>query len=129
MNTEHGHVNWNELMTRDVEAAKSFYADTLGWSYDSMPNPEGGTYYIAMAGGKPAAGLFEMQGADFDNVPVQWFAYIAVDDIDARLAKVADAGGMIIRPAFDIQGIGRIAVVQDKSGAHIGWITPAPPQA
>jgi uncharacterized protein len=38
----HGTFYWNELMTRNVERAKKFYADTLGWSYETMPL-QGGT--------------------------------------------------------------------------------------
>ena len=41
MTTTHGKFYWNELMTRDVERAKKFYADTLGWSFDGMPMPGG----------------------------------------------------------------------------------------
>ena len=52
--TSHGHFHWNELMTHDVEKAKKFYADTLGWSYEGMPMPEG-TYWVASAG-RPTAG-------------------------------------------------------------------------
>ena len=48
MRGSHGTFYWNELMTRDVEGAKKFYADTLGWSYDAMPMAGGGgTYWLA----------------------------------------------------------------------------------
>ena len=33
----HGQFHWNELMTRSVDKAKDFYADTLGWSYEPFP--------------------------------------------------------------------------------------------
>ena len=121
----HGQFHWNELMTRSVEKAKAFYADTLGWSYDAFPMAEG-DYTICKAGDEPAGGIFEMKpGAGFDGVPDHWFAYITVDDIDARIAKVQDAGGEIIREPFDVPNVGRIAIVKDGAGAHIGWITPA----
>ena len=55
MRGSHGTFYWNELMTRDVEGAKKFYADTLGWSYDAMPMPGvGGTYWLATMEGEPA---------------------------------------------------------------------------
>jgi hypothetical protein len=54
-----------------------------------------------------------------------WFSYIAVDDIDARLERVAEAEGSIERPAFDIPGVGRVAIVRDRAGSAVGWITPA----
>ena len=38
---DHGTFYWNELMTRDPEKAKAFYAATLGWTFDAMPMAEG----------------------------------------------------------------------------------------
>ena len=38
-NATHGKFCWNELMTRDIERAKKFYADTIGWTFTSMPSP------------------------------------------------------------------------------------------
>ena len=126
--TPHGVFHWNELMTRSVDEAKAFYGATLGWQYEAHPMAQGGTYTLCKAGGTMVAGLFEMKaGAGFDGVPDHWFAYIAVDDIDARLARVEAAGGEIARAPFDVPGVGRFAVVKDSTGAFIGWITPAAP--
>ena len=125
MSKEHGHFHWNELMTRDREAAKAFYAETLGWTYDTFPMADGGDYAVCMMNGRPVGGMLEIKpGTGLDDVPDCWFAYIAVDDIDARLEKVAAAGGAVERPAFDVPGVGRIAIVRDKAGSSIGWITP-----
>src|ERR1700733_8896597 len=60
--SEHGQFHWNELMTRDVEKAKKFYADTIGWTYDAMPMPEGGVYTLAMSSNIPVAGIFDISG-------------------------------------------------------------------
>lgn len=119
--TSHGHFHWNELATRDVEKAKKFYADTLGWTYEGMPMPEG-TYWVASAGGEPVAGIVD---AGSDGTPESWMSYIAVDDVDARAKKVAQAGGKIVQPAFDIPGVGRIVILAEPGGATIGWMTPA----
>jgi predicted enzyme related to lactoylglutathione lyase len=121
----HGQFHWNELMTWSVDKAKSFYADTLGWQYEAFPMPQGGEYTVCKAGDEPAGGILEMKpGTGFDGMPDHWFAYITVDDIDARLTKVKDAGGEIMRAPYDVPNVGRIAVVKDKAGASIGWITP-----
>ena len=121
---EHGSFHWNELMTRDVDAAKAFYGATLGWSYDAMAM-EDGTYWIALSAGAPVGGIMDMAGVSPPEVPPHWFAYVAVDDVDARVAKIADAGGEVLREPFDVPGVGRIAIVQDPTGAMLGWMTPA----
>lgn len=122
----HGKFFWNELMTRDVERAKTFYADTLGWSFEAMPMPGGGgTYWIVKVGGEPAAGIFDISAPEFGPVPESWMAYIAVDDVDARVKKATAAGARLMKPIFDVPGVGRIAILMEPGGAGIGWITPA----
>ncbi len=121
----HGQFHWNELMTRNVEGAKKFYADTLGWSFDGVPMPGGGTYWLAMIGGEAVGGIFDISGADFKDVPESWMAYIAVDDVDARVKKAVAAGAKLMKPIFDVPGVGRIAILMEPGGAGIGWITPA----
>jgi predicted enzyme related to lactoylglutathione lyase len=121
----HGKFHWNELMSRDAEASKKFFAATLGWTYDSMPNPDGGTYWIAKAGGEPVGGIMPIDGPQFASVPESWLSYIAVDDVDARAKKVKAEGGKVMREPFDIPGVGRIAITMDSRGAAVGLMTPA----
>ena len=121
----HGTFYWNELMTRDAEKAKAFYASTLDWTFDAMPMAEGGTYWVAKVGDAPAAGIFTMDGPQFEGIPEHWFSYIAVDDVDARVERAEAEGGKIRRPAFEAPGVGRIVILEDSNGAAMGWITPA----
>lgn len=123
----HGSFYWNELMTRDVEAAKKFYGSTLGWTFESMPMPDG-TYWVAKMGEVPAGGIFTMNGPMFEGVPEHWFAYIAVDNVDARIKKLTAAGGKVMKEPFDIPGVGRIGIVQDNKGVTLGFMTPAAQQ-
>ena len=123
--TAHGHFHWNELVTRDVEKAKKFYGDTIGWTFDGMPMPDG-TYWVANMGGQPVGGLFPIVGPQWDGVPEHWMSYLAVDDVDARVKKATAAGAKLMRPAFDIPGVGRIAILTEPGGAGVGWITPVP---
>jgi len=123
--TPHGYFHWNELMTRNVEKARAFYHDTLGWEFNSMDMPGGGKYWVAMDAETPIGGLFEMAGSEFDGVSDHWMAYIAVDDIDKRLEKAKEAGAVVIQEPMDIAGVGRIAMLQEPGGARIGWMTPA----
>lgn len=121
----HGSFHWNELMTRDVERAKRFYRDTIGWSFEAMATPDGGSYWLAMQGGKPVGGLFPLTSPDYDSVPEGWMPYLAVDDVDKRVAKAVKAGAKLMKPIFEVPGVGRIAVLLEPGGAGVGWMTPA----
>jgi predicted enzyme related to lactoylglutathione lyase len=121
----HGTFVWNELLTRDVEAAKRFYAALVGWSYNPMPMPDGaGTYWVAQIGDKPVAGLMAMPQEMPREVPPHWFEYLEVDDVDARLKLVTEQGGKLMRPPFDVPGVGRLGFAIDSTGAVFGLMTP-----
>jgi uncharacterized protein len=126
MRGTHGTFDWNELMTRNVERAKKFYADTVGWSFDAMPMPGGGgTYWVAKMGDTPVAGILDVSSPEFGPVPESWMAYLAVDDVDARVKKAVAAGAKLMKPIFDVPNVGRIAILMEPGGAGVGWITPA----
>ena len=121
----HGKYYWNELNTRDPENAKRFYAGLLGWTFDAMPMSQGKTYWVAKVNGEPVAGFFDISGPEFEEVPEAWLGYIAVDDVDARVAKAAADGAQVMKDAFDVPGVGRIAVLLDPGDAAIALITPS----
>ena len=120
----HGPFYRNEWVTRAVDNAKPFSGEVLGWSFDGMPMPDG-TYWVAKMGDKAVGGLFPISGPQWQGVPEHWLSYIAVDDVDARAKKATAAGAKLMRPIFDIPGVGRIAILTEPGGAGIGWINPA----
>ncbi len=119
----HGTFCWNELMTRDVERAKRFYRDTIGWTFEAMPMGSG-SYWIARSGDKMAGGMFELTSPEYDGVPESWMSYLAVDDVDARVAKALKDGAKLMKPIFEVPGVGRIAILMQPGGAGVGWMTP-----
>jgi predicted enzyme related to lactoylglutathione lyase len=120
----HGHFYWNELMTRDAEKAKKFYGGAIGWTFEAMAMPDD-TYWVAKMGNAYVGGLFALTSPQFDGVPEGWMSYLAVDDVDARVKKATAAGATLMRPIFDVPGVGRIAILTEPGGAGIGWMTPA----
>jgi predicted enzyme related to lactoylglutathione lyase len=93
--SELGNFCWNELMTRDVEKAKKFYGGVIGWSFDDMPIRGG---WVAKVGDKLVGGLFTLMSPQFGGVTEAWVAYLAVDDVDARVKKATAAGARLMRP-------------------------------
>jgi uncharacterized protein len=120
----HGRFYWNELMTRDVDRAKRFYGDTIGWSFEPMQMPDGLTYWCAMDHGKPVAGIFPIDAPEYNGVPESWMSYLAVDDVDRRVVAALKSGAKLMKPIFDVPGVGRIAILMEPGGAGVGWMTP-----
>ncbi len=109
----HGKFTWFELITNDIDKAKTFYTETLGWKATSMDM--GSFTYQALAYGEQMqAGLVAPQG----GAPNHWISYLSVDDVDARARKVTEHGGKILVPPTDIPTIGRFALVADPQGAR-----------
>ena len=78
---KHGTFYWNELMTRDVEAAVQFYKDVIGWSFDEVPMGDGVTYYVGKLDDQPVGGMMAMLPDMPEGTPPHWLGYLAVDDV------------------------------------------------
>ena len=120
----HGAFCWNELSTTDLDAAQSFYRELLGWEIQEGTAPGGGMRYNEIvAGGRHVGGMFQSGPECGGVMPPQWRVYVAVDDVDASAARVAELGGKVTLPPTDIPGVGRFCVVDDPTGATISLIT------
>jgi predicted enzyme related to lactoylglutathione lyase len=118
-----GVFSWNELLTKDVEAARKFYMELLGWTTEEMPMPSNGSYIIFKVGDEQVAGMMKMPPqVEQMGAPPYWGPYISVDDVDAIAAKVEAMGGSILAPPMDAEGVGRFATLQDPQGAVFGII-------
>ncbi len=118
-------VVWNELNTRDPEAARSFYGDVFGWAFAEREF-ETGTYTSIRVGEDSVGGMIDITGRAPDEVPAHWLVYFAVDDVDATVAKAKETGGGVALEPFDISEVGRIAIVKDPFGAVFAAMTPDP---
>lgn len=121
---EPGTWSWNELMTRDVDAALAFYADVFGWSYEGMEMPFG-TYHVIQGGDAGGlGGLMPMVPGMPDMVPNHWAVYFSVDDADATVARVRELGGQLVQGPDDMP-VGRIATLHDPAGGSFMIMQPA----
>jgi uncharacterized protein len=124
-----GSFCWNELSTTDDAAAIKFYTELLGWEVkagtatacegsDAPPM----VYNEIVVEGKHVGGIYKM-GPEFGGAPSHWMPYVAVEDVDAKAAQVAELGGKVCVPPTDIPNTGRFCVVNDPTGATISLIT------
>lgn len=122
MANRHGDFIWYELLTSDADAAADFYAKVVGWT--SSPSGQPGMDYrffssgdgSDMADGVGGFMAITPEMAEHGARPA-WIGYLAVDDVDASVAAITAAGGAELMPAMDIDGVGRMAMVADPTGA------------
>ncbi len=116
---------WNELNTRDPDAAKAFYAAVFGWK-DAVDN-QGGMDYVTFSreDGTGVAGMMDMRSTQIpDEIPAHWLVYFAVDDADATVSQAKESGGALAFRPIDIP-IGRFAVMTDPNGSAFAVIALA----
>ncbi|MDE0460101.1 MAG: VOC family protein [Chromatiales bacterium] len=125
----HGHIGWCDLMSDDVDKARDFYTGVLGWDTEVMDIGRG-PYTVFKADDRPVAGLMgKPPEGPASFAPTAWTSYVTVDDVDARTARVAAAGGSVLAGPMDIPTVGRMSIIQDPTGGVIGIITYADPEA
>jgi predicted enzyme related to lactoylglutathione lyase len=126
---EHGSLNFNNLSTRDLEGAQSFYGAVFGWDlihgsfwalpgYGNFLEQRNPGMREGMAGmGAPER--FEDVVASVSLTPdeePQWGVTFAVDDADAVAARAAELGGTVAVPPFDAPWV-RMTIISDPQGA------------
>jgi uncharacterized protein len=109
-----GTFSWVDLATSDADGAKVFYGGLLGWVFEDMPVPDAPPYSMARIAGRAVAALYPKRD---EQTPPAWLSYVSVEDADAATARAAELGGTVISDPFDVLEAGRMAVVQDPTGA------------
>ena len=123
-----GSFMWNELMSRDIEAAKEFLCGLFDWTIEEWPMGDAGTYFLLRRGEMHVGGAMAMPKEVPEKVPSHWLGYVHVADVDATAAKTAEIGGTVLSPPMDIPDVGRFATLQDPTGAAFAVMTPAAPK-
>lgn len=119
---EPGALSWNELNTRDPEAAKAFYGAVFGWDFEDNDMGEMGTYTSLKLGEQVVGGMLNMAERGVpEEIPAHWLVYFAVDDTDATIAQAREAGGNVMVEPMDTPA-GRLAILTDPFGAALAVI-------
>ncbi|HEY7242534.1 MAG TPA: VOC family protein [Xanthobacteraceae bacterium] len=119
MLASHGRFLWYELATTDVAAAKSFYADVVGWDVQDVGRP-GTPYTLFTAAGAPVSGLMSMpQEASASGFRPSWLGYVGVDDVDAAAGRIKKLGGGVHVLPREISEVSRFSIGVDPQMATI----------
>ena len=115
---EPGSVTWNEVLTRDVDAAKAFYADVFGYTFTEFG---GMGYFVIEVDGNGVGGLGGIPGSMPDEVPAHWRTYFNVADCDASTEKAVSLGATVLMPPTDMP-YGRHADIMDPNGSVLALL-------
>jgi len=111
---QHGAFSWNELMTTDIDGAKTFYNKMFNWTLNDFDMDQ--PYTMATINEQDVAGLMPNPPGQ-ENMPAMWGAYITVDNIEESMQQAQQLGGKVLLEPRDIPTVGRICVLSDPQGA------------
>ncbi|WP_327323386.1 VOC family protein [Streptomyces sp. NBC_01210] len=112
---------WADAMFPDLEAAKSFYSELMGWTYDEG-SEEFGNYTQARSDGRLVAAVVpQMPGMES---PAAWNLYFASPDAAATAAKIRENGGTLLMEPMQVGEFGTMATAQDPSGVSFSVWQP-----
>ena len=106
---EPGSVVHFELYTEDLGATRTFHEEVFGWTFESIGD---GEYILARPPTPPYGGLMPAS----EEMPPETLVYVLVDSAAEAVGTVADAGGVVLREPFEIEGWGTMAVFEAPGG-------------
>jgi predicted enzyme related to lactoylglutathione lyase len=113
-----GSFCWIELATSDQSAAKSFYTSLFGWDVNDSPMGPGEFYSVFKLQGRDVAAAYTLRKEHVSQgIPPHWMLYVFVESADESANRAGELGGKVLCPAFDVFDLGRMAILQDPTGA------------
>src|SRR5262245_11868510 len=113
-----GSFCWPELATNDQKAAVSFYKNLFGWDVNDQPMGPGETYSMFQLRGREVGAAYNQRPEERQHgVPPHWNSYVSVKNADEAAKKAQELGCNVLMQPFDVMDAGRMAVLQDPTGA------------
>lgn len=113
-----GTTTWIDLSTTDRAAVTAFYSALFGWVFEDLGEEMNHYSLVRNRDGSLVGGMMDVTGMtcpEGDPLPSEWGVFLAVDDVDARVAKAVAAGATQLFPSADVLGAGRFAVLLDST--------------
>ncbi|MCH9683685.1 MAG: VOC family protein [Deltaproteobacteria bacterium] len=115
-----GSVHWVDLHSSAIDKDLDFIHDALGLPTAEMQMPNGAYHILAPDTSTRGGAMQHMK----PGAPAMWVAWVDVASVDDTLARVERNGGTVLAPAWEAEGVGRMAIAADPTGVAFGVITP-----
>ena len=113
-----GTFSWAELATTDQKAGVAFYRALFGWDVNEAPIGPDEVYSMFTMRGKEVAAGYTMRPEERQTgAPPHWNLYVTVANVDESVKKAEALGAKVFAPPFDVMDVGRMAILQDPTGA------------
>jgi predicted enzyme related to lactoylglutathione lyase len=113
-----GTFSWPELATTDQKGAVAFYRRLFDWDLNDQPMGPTETYSMFQVRGKEVGAAYTMRPEERQSgAPPHWNSYVTVNSVDDAVKKAQSLGANVLAPAFDVMDAGRMAILQDPTGA------------
>jgi predicted enzyme related to lactoylglutathione lyase len=110
---------WAELATTDQEGAKRFYTELFGWTVREFPMGVNDFYTMFQLQDRDTGAVYTLRPEMLaEGIPAHWMIYVSVESADESAARAAGLGGKVLAPALDVYDVGRMAVLEDPTGAQ-----------
>lgn len=116
-------VSWFDIYVEDMERAQTFYETVLDTTLAPMDDATDPTATMRSFGDdltSPGAGGALVRLEYAQPGPGGSMVYFSCDDCAVEEARVAAAGGSVVRPKFSIGDHGFVSIITDTEGNMVG---------
>lgn len=105
-------INYIELQVNDIDAAKEFYGETFGWTFQDF-----GPEYCAFNDGQMDGGFFK-SGLSSSTSNGAALVVLYSEELEATLDIIVSNGGKVVKDIFSFPG-GRRFQFEDPNGNEL----------
>jgi len=111
----HEKINYVELPAKDLLATKAFFQSVFGWSFVDY-----GPEYTAFSDQGLDGGFFQSDLASSSEKGAALIIFYS-NQLEATLAKVEKAGGVIVKPIYSFPGGRRFHFTEPSGNEFAVW--------
>ncbi len=106
------------MVAQEPERAMRFYSEVFGWQFQKWDGPA--DYWMVKTGPDDEPGIDGGMALPMPEFQPAHNNTIGVSSVDEFVAKITEAGGVILHPKMPVPGVGWLAYFQDAEGNVFG---------